>query len=118
MAVRKRMEPQTGFAEIAERRRREQAVRETHEPLLPSSSAPVDGVYRSWAALRSALWFDHVKGIRAPLSASLLCRRERNRSHDDESHRHALACSCCPYLVAGNTNQPLMRMKFSQKIGE
>jgi hypothetical protein len=33
--------------------------------------------------------FDHMKGIRAPLSASLFCRRERNRSHDDEFHRHA-----------------------------
>jgi hypothetical protein len=29
----------------------------------------------------------HVEGIRAPLSAPLLRRRERNRSHDDEFHR-------------------------------
>jgi hypothetical protein len=45
-------------------------------------------------ALRSVLCalcsvLAHVEGIRAPLSASLFCRRERDRSHDDESHRHA-----------------------------
>jgi hypothetical protein len=49
-------------------------------------------------ALGSVLWalcsvlcalLAHVEGIRAPLSASLFRRRERNRSHDDESHRHA-----------------------------
>jgi hypothetical protein len=81
MAVGRRMEPQTGAAET---RRREQAVREAREPLLPSSSAPVDGVCRSWAALLCALgsrlsavrtalrlWFNHVKGIRAPLTAPL-----------------------------------------------
>jgi len=32
----------------------------------------------------------YVKGIRALCEASLLHRTERNRSHDDESHRRAL----------------------------
>jgi hypothetical protein len=56
----------------------------------------------------------YVEGIRAPLSASLFCRRERDRSHDDEFHRYALEYSCCSYLAAGNTNQRLKRKKFSQ----
>jgi len=79
--------------------------------------------YRPWATLRSllcvftskelpsmghsalsALCF-HVEGTRAPCQASLLCRTERNRSHDDECHRPALECSCCSYLSAGNTRQ-------------
>jgi hypothetical protein len=52
------------------------------------------------------------EGIRAPLSASLVCRRERNRSHDDEFHRRALEYSCCSYLAAGNTNQPAEAKKI------
>jgi hypothetical protein len=67
MAVRKRMEPQTGFAEIAERRRREQAVRETHEPLLPSSSAPrlmVSIVHGPLCALLSGLIMSKESGRR------------------------------------------------------
>jgi len=31
----------------------------------------------------------YVKGIRALREASLLCRTQRNRSHDDECHRRA-----------------------------
>jgi hypothetical protein len=73
-----------------------------HEPL-------VDGAFdRSWvtsllswsmtcffALMAHAPSSHHVKGIRAPLSAPLWCRRERNRSHDDEFHRHALdSCDC------------------------
>jgi hypothetical protein len=66
-------------------------------------------------ALCSVLCLAHVEGIRAPLSASLFCRRERNRSHDDEFHRHAqrflLSVSYPPVIQTSVLTQKKFRHK-------
>src|SRR5262249_50699157 len=71
--------------------------------LLSSSIAPPSRL----------LCCSYVKGIRALCEASLLCRIERNRSHDDEYHRPALDVRDVSYLSAGNTHELVARMKFS-----
>jgi hypothetical protein len=58
--------------------------------LLLCSHGPASLLSSSIAPSSRLLCCSYVKGIRALCEASLLCRIERNRSHDDESHRRAL----------------------------
>jgi hypothetical protein len=55
----------------------------------------------------------YVKGIRAPVSASLLCPIERNCTHDDECHRRAFDVRDVRIYLPGNTHRLVARMKFS-----